>query len=235
MTTALLDLPTAQDDRVREPLQLAERASALTVTRETKVHAEELILALNDAEKAVRKVLDPICESAHATWKKATGQRGELLKPIEEARAHLKAGCSTVQRELEAEAEAEARRRADEQAKQERERLQAEAEAAFDAGDVDEAMDVLEQADDVVALPASVMKTEPPKAAGITYRDNWIPQWVDAQGRPRATPDVRVIPIEYLKVDEVAIGRVVAAMKARTTIAGVKPYNHRQPVGTARR
>jgi hypothetical protein len=69
----------------------------------------------------------------------------------------------------------------------------------------------------------------------LTYRDNWTFGFVDAKGRPVDKPDVRLIPIEYLKVDDAAIRGVVKAMKERTAIPGVRAFNDRQPVGTARR
>lgn len=229
---AVLDLPAdATDPRVSEPIHLAESAAALIVTRDTKPTAEHYLLALADAERQVRAVMDPICDAAFVAHRKATAARGELLKPIEDARKYLRAECGRIQRELEAEAAAEARRKADEAAAAERARLQAEAEALADT-DIEDAMDVLQQADEVVPV---VVPSKPAVAAGLAYRDNWIPQYVDAKGRPIDTPDVRLIPVQYLKVDEVAIRRVVAAMKDRTTIPGVRAVNDRKPVGTGRR
>lgn len=234
--TAVLDVPVDMTDtRVAEPLQLAEQARGLAVTRDNKLDAESMILALNDAEKRVREVLDPICDAANKAHKAATSKRGELLKPIEDARTYLRRECGRVQQQLEAEAAAEARRRAEEDAATERARLQAEAEAIADTGDVEQAMDVLEEADAVIVAPVSTTRVAPPVTSGMTYRDNWLPRWVNAKGQPCDTPDVRLIPVEYLKVDEVAIRRVVGAMKDRTRIAGVQAYNDRKPVGTARR
>ncbi len=234
MTTLTAELPVDQTPHVTEQLELAERARAFVVTRQTKLDAEDLILALNDAEKRVREVLDPICDQAFKAHKTATSKRAELIKPIEDARKYLRIECGRVQRQLEEEAAAEARRKAEELAAADRARLQAEAEALADT-DVEAAMDVLEQADEVVAAPVSTVRVAPAVASGLTYRDNWIPQWVDANGRPRDTPDLSLIPREYLKVDEVAIRKVVSAMKDRTTIRGVRAYNDRKPVGTARR
>lgn len=234
--TAVLDVPVDMTDtRVSEPLQLADQALALTVTRENKLDAEAMLLTLADAEKRVREVLDPIVEAAHKTHKAATTKRGELLKPIEEARTYLRRECGRIQQQLEAEAAAEARRKADEDAAAERARIQAEAEAIADTGDVETAMEVLEEADAVIVAPVSTTRVAPAVTSGLTYRDNWMPRWVNAKGQPCDTPDVRLIPVEYLKVDEVAIRRVVGAMKDRTRIPGVQAYNDRKPVGTARR
>lgn len=235
MTSDVLDLPQTTDPRVREPLELASQAKAITVTRDNKVDAEQTLLLLNDAEKRIRTVLDPIVAAAHETHKTATTKRAELLKPIEDARAHLRRGCAQVQAVLDNEARIEAKRLADAAAETERLRLQAEAERVADTGDVEGAMEVLAEADAVQAAPVSTMKVEPPKAAGITYRDNWKFGFVDAAGRPIDTPDVRLIPTEYLKVDETAIGAVVRGLKDRTKIPGIRVYNDRQPVAGGRR
>lgn len=234
MTSALAELPTTQDPRVREPLQLADQARAIVVTRINKLDAERMILTLNDAEKRVRAVLDPICETAHQAHKTATAKRAELLKPIEDARQHLRRGCSTIQLQLDQEAHAEAQRRADEQAAQERARLQAAAESLADT-DIESAIETLEEAAAVTAVPASTMKVEPPKATGITYRDNWKFGYVNAKGQPIDAPDVALIPKEYLTVNETAVGAVVRGLKERTNIPGIRVYNDRQPVQTGGR
>ena len=234
-TADIIPAETLADPNVREPLELASQAKALTVTRENKVQAERFILDLNAAEKRVRSVLDPICDATHRAWKTATEKRAEVLRPIEDARSQLRRGCSVIQRVLDDEARAESRRRADEAAAAERERLEREAEAIAARGDVETAVEVLDDAKAVQPPPASTLKTEPPKAAGITYRDNWTFTYVDAKGRPTDQPDLSLIPREYLKVDEVAIRKVVTGLKDRTSIPGVRAYNDRQPVGSGGR
>jgi hypothetical protein len=231
---AVLPAEPALDPRIQKPLQLAERAQLFKVTRETKVEAEELILALNDAEKAARAVLDPICEATHVAWKTATTKRAGVLTPIESARTYLRRECGTIQRVLDQEAEAEARRRADVLAAEERARLQAQAEQLADT-DVESAMEILDEAEHVLTVPVSTMKVEPVKAAGLTYRDNWTFSYVDDKGRAIEKPDVRLIPAEYLKVDEVALRRVVGGLKDRTNIPGVRAFNDRLPVGSGGR
>lgn len=231
MSPATAVLPP--EDAVKAPVELAAHASAFVVTRDTKAHAEELLLALNDADKAVHEAYDAICEAAFAAHRKATAKRAEFLKPIEDAKNYLRRECGRVQRELEAEAEADARRQAEAAAQAERARLQAEAESIADT-DVEAAMDVLQQADDVAPLPTSVFHKPVERAAGLTYRDNWIPVWVDRTGRQITQPDPTLVSASYLRVDTVAIAKVVRAMKDRTNIPGVRAVNQRIPVGSGR-
>jgi hypothetical protein len=216
-------------------MQLADQALALTVTRENKVQAEELLVLLNDAEKGVGKVFDPICDDTYRAWKTSTSTRASFLTPIENAKKHLKRGCSDVQRVLDQEAEAEARRASDELAAAERLRIQDEANQLADAGDMDAALEVLDQVETVVAPPLAVTRVEPARAAGITYRDNWTFQYVDAHGRPLEKGDVRLIPIEYHAIDESALRKVASALKDRTNIPGIRVFNDRQPVGVGGR
>jgi hypothetical protein len=232
---AALDLPTQTDPRLKPQIDLAVQAQNFVVTRETKVAAERLILDLNAAERAVRGVLDPIVEAAHRTHKIATSKRAELLQPIENARIYLRRQCADIQRVLDDEARAEARRRSDELARQERERLAREAEQMADAGDVEGAMDVLEQVDQVAPVPASTVQVAVEKAEGITYRDNWTYCFIDAKGRDSETPDLSLIPVDYHVVDTKALGRVVGAMKERANIAGIRAFNDRKPVQTGGR
>lgn len=234
-TTDAIAATTLSDPRVSEPLQLADQARALRVTRDNKVEAEQLVLALNAAERRAREVLDPICDANHRAWKVATEKRAEVLKPIEDARVYLRRECGAIQRVLDDEARAEARRKADEAAAAERKRLQEEAERTADAGHVETALEILDEVAAVQPPPVSTMTVAPEKAVGIAYRDNWKFEYVDAKGRPTQKPDIALIPQQYHVVDAVALGQVVRAMKDRTSIPGIRVFNDRQPVGTAGR
>lgn len=235
MTTAILDLPQTSDPRVRGELQLADQAKAFVVTRANKVDAEQTLLLLNDAEKKIRGVLDPICDAANQAHKAATGKRAELLKPIDEARQHLKRGCAVIQAQLDEEARIEAQRLVEAQAAAERARLEAEADEVLEYGDLDAALAIAEEAAAVEAAPASAMRVAPPTATGITYRDNWKFGYVDAKGKATDKPDLSLIPIEYHAVNDTAIGAVVRGLKDRTNIPGIRVYNDRQPVGVGGR
>jgi hypothetical protein len=59
-------------------------------------------------------------------------------------------------------------------------------------------------------IPKSV-----PKVAGISMRENWKFRIVNE----------KLIPREYLKVDDVKIGAIVRALKGATNIPGIEAYN----------
>lgn len=92
---------TVRNPELQQQIQLADRAKGFIVTYENRIQAEEWILALNEAERRVRDVMDPICDAAHKAHKTATAQRYQWLKPIEEAREHLRRGCAEVRKQLE--------------------------------------------------------------------------------------------------------------------------------------
>ena len=223
-------LALKDDPRFREPLELATAARSLVVTRETKLKAEELLLMLGEAERQVRGVLDPICEAANRAHKTETGQREDLLRPIEEARLHLRRGCAGVQRQLEEEATAEARRKAAELEAEERVRLKAKAETSTDMREVVEAIVQAEK----VSVSPELVKEAPARAEGISYRDNWTFEWVDRGGRSLPHADLTLIPLAYHQVDDKAIRATVKGLKDKTQIPGVRVHNDRQPVQSGR-
>lgn len=218
------------DPRFREPLQLATVARALVVTRETKVKAEQMILLIGEGERQIKAVMDPIRDAANRAHKVATTQTNALLQPLQEAKAYLRRGCADVQKELDEEATIEARRKAAELEELERARLMEKAQTATSPTEVVQAIQEAER----VSIPAEVVREAPAKASGITYRDNWTFEWVDAQGKRIAQPDVALIPMQFHRIDDVLVRAHVKATKERTSIPGVRAFNDRQPVGSGR-
>jgi len=95
------DEMTSRELELRERVQLADRAKALIVTWENRIEAEELILALNEVERLVRTVTDPICDATNKAHKTSTAWRARWLEPILTAREHLRHGCAMVRKQLE--------------------------------------------------------------------------------------------------------------------------------------
>jgi hypothetical protein len=222
-----------QDPRTVQARGLVAQAASIAVTRDTKMSAESMILLLNDAEKAVRAVFDPICEAANAAHKTATTTRANALAPILTQKDRLRRDCGAVQRQLEDEAAAEARRRAAELEAEQKANIERQATELADAGDTEAALDTLKEVESVFVAPKAV-EEKVAQTTGVAYRDNWQVQYVDRAGKPVDSPDLALIPVEYHMVDASAIGKVVKAMKDRTNIPGVRAFNDRQPVGTGR-
>jgi|SRR5215471_4351804 len=74
-----------------------------------------------------------------------------------------------------------------------------------------------ERAEELRAEPAAFNPVVLPKSTpdvGLRYRSDWKYRVTDPQAVPR----------EYLMLDHVAIGKVVRALKDKTNIAGIEPY-----------
>jgi hypothetical protein len=109
----------------------------------------------------------------------------------------------------------EEQRKADEAARKERERIEAQARKAAESGKVEKAAQLELRASTVVA---PLIHREPPKVAGVNYRDAWKFE----------VTDPALVPREYLMVDESKIRKIVQALKGDTTIAGVRVWSEKQ-------
>jgi hypothetical protein len=134
---------------------------------------------------------------------------------------------------LEAQAR-EAERKAREKAAADR----AAAEAAAAAGRAEEAAKLAARADATEAkaadkvealevraasVVAPVVSREPPKVAGVSFREVWKFE----------VTDPTLVPRQYLVVDETKVRKVVQALKADAGIPGVRVWSERQPASSA--
>jgi hypothetical protein len=150
---------------------------------------------------------------AHALWKKLTGQRGEAIRPIEAECTRLTVEMSRWKAEQDRLAREEAARRSREEQELARSVALEEAATLEAQGMPEEAAAVVEQA---IAAPAPVVHIVPaaPKVDGVSHRENWKFEVIDANAIPR----------EYLSIDEKKLGAVVRALKGSTRIAGIRVY-----------
>ncbi len=89
MTTAEIESPT-QEVVEKEASGLVPQAlSVKVVDKETYELADNFRRQIKQARGAWSRIMEPICDSAHKAWKTATGKRGDVDKPMEEAERHL--------------------------------------------------------------------------------------------------------------------------------------------------
>ena len=226
----------------QQSTSLTTDALALVVTDHASYEsAGEFLRAIATYIRRVGDVLDPIVEANHRAHKVAVAQRDALLKPAMGAKRVLgdrMAAWDQTQAEQRRAAEQVAQRErqrleraAYEQAEGEQRRLQAEAEdrrlaeaAAMEArGDgaaavrlLDAPLPVPTVAPAPVFVPAPVPPA-PPKAEGVSYREVYEFEVVDAA----------LVPREYWMIDEKKIGGVVRALRAATHIPGVRAFSRR--------
>jgi hypothetical protein len=176
------------------------------------VSASEQVQALKSVMEQITDLYEPFAAGLFKAHRTVTGLRADNLRAPESEVKRLK-----LEREQFAQEEEHKRREAAQKAQQEAQereqaRLIAEASAAAASGDSGAAEAILNEAVNVQAPPV-VLPSTVPQMAGVSFRSVW--EWV--------LEDRRKLKDEFLKVDEVAIGKMVRSMhEAASTLVGEK-------------
>ena len=240
MTTAVAVSYPAELNSIGQ--SLADQARSLVIRdADSFALAGTVLRGIKEYLARVGEVLDPIVQAAFRAHKEAVTQKKRLEAPALEAEAIVKRSLATYEQE-----QVRLAREAAEAQRRERERLEAEARAAVDAeaarltreaedrrladaisaderGDTALATKLLEAPIPVVATPASVVFVPPapvqapPKADGVSFRDEWDFEITDAA----------LLPREYLVPDEKKIRGVVKSLRDATAIPGVRAFSRR--------
>jgi hypothetical protein len=193
-------------------LALVERSRAVVVIDAPSYAAAGGFLKDIKAYRAqVAEVCEPVVKAAHAAHKAAVAQRERLDGPADEAERIVKATMLAWKRAEDARV-TEARRAAEFEARRKAEdALLAEAAEAEAAGQHAKAEAIVSAP--VVVRPVAV-STDVPKVAGVSVRTTWAYEIVDPT----------LLPREFLKPDEHAIGATVRATRGALAIPGVRTF-----------
>lgn len=216
---------------------LAREAESLVVRdQQTANQATELILVGKEMIKKIKDYFTPLKKAADEAKKKLLdAEKAELQKVepyieklqssltawrLEEERKRREAEEAARRAELERKRlEEELLRKAEEARRLEEEKKRIEGEEAARKAREELERQALEEA---AAKEAQIIPPPPipekPKTDGLTLRENWTFEIVDASQIPR----------EYLVPDLVKIRKVVMALKEKTNIPGVRVFN--QPI-----
>jgi len=175
--------------------------------------------AIGDGLKKIAAFFEPIKAAAYRLHRELCAREAALTAPLlERDRARARAMQAFRTR-----IDQERRQREEELAAEERRRLEAHAAAEAAALERDgahaDAAAVLEEA---ITAPAPVVRAPDPLADVAGYKTRREYRWRYAGDDPAAA--ARVIPREYLSVDEKKIGAFARAMKGTGTIPGVEFY-----------
>lgn len=206
----------------REVREVAEEAQMLATVaaRYSVATAGEYSVAGDELKriKAAQKRLDEVRKSITRPIDAAKRAVLDLFREPEtrlsQAEANMKRAMIAYSDEQDR-IRREEQRKAEDAARKEREKLEAQAAKAAEAGK-DARAEVLEQR--AAAVVAPVIQREALKVTGVSTRETWQFEVVDADAVPR----------EYLAVDTVKIGRVVRALKGDTQIGGVRVWAEKQ-------
>lgn len=193
-------------------LSFPERARQIEITTADQYSAAANFLReIKTCRKRIADVFGPIVRAAHEAHKRAKAAQTEADQPLDQAEGIVKQSMIAYdteqaqiarQRQIEAEAAA---RRAEEQ------RIVEEAAALEQAGEAQAAQELIEAP---VIAPVVMVEKATPAVEGITYREAWQFEVIDANAVPR----------EWLIVDEKKVGAYVRAVKGAANIPGVKAY-----------
>jgi hypothetical protein len=210
--------------------QLAQLPAAIADV-ETYRRAKESLPLLKRAEVRVVDFFRDIKSAASKAHRAICEKENEQLRPIQSARQRVSSLIYGYEQTLERQRREEERRAAED----ERRRIEAQAveEAAVLSGIAPEmAEQILEQA---IAAPAPSITLPSTRVdvAGVSTTANW--QWKFAGCASglawEALPEddrqrvLRVIPREYLRPDDKAIGKVVKALRGGTRIPGIETFD----------
>lgn len=237
-TTPVIEaIPENEDEIFAQALALQERAKGIVInSAEGYSLAEQTALAIARMRDVLEKTMRPKITELYTPYKAALAILNMYDNPLENHQKQLKAGMSAYKRVEDAKAQAEAnriraerQREADEEARKKSEELKlADAIEAEQRGEVELAQSIIE-APALPIRPAFVapvhVASSVAKSDDSNHVEKWVHLFVDENGEVVDEPRFDLIPREYLKVDEVAIGKVVRALKGRTNIAGICAYN----------
>lgn len=209
----MITIPEREIERVRAELRpVLEAAAAMVVKDEpTYLSAVELGRECSRRAKLVEETWKEPREKAHGAWKSITEKIASFVNPLKEA-AKIVDGKAYQWKRIEderARVEAEKLRQAERKRIEDERLRQAEELAKAGAKDV---------ADAIMAAPIEVPFIEAQtvaKVEGVSYRENWQFEIVDAAAIPR----------DYLCPDLSKIGKVVKALKGTAAIPGVRVFD----------
>jgi len=209
---ALPKLPAIPDTNefTSDGARLLKQSQELEVT--TREQADEAGRTLKYAKEriaAIETAFEPLCEATNRAHKMATGMRGTLVKPFEQARQYINAAIAAFDRK-------EQKRLRDEQAAREAAARKEAEEAQLARAMQLEKAGKKEQAAAVIEAPTQFIAPakEEYKPATVNKRVTW--------GDYEVT-DPAAIPREYLMPDDKAIRKVIQGLKENTNIPGIRP------------
>ena len=226
------DVPEPERQALASDIQ-AQLGSLPTVIGDDETYrkAKESLPLLKRAEDRVVGFFRDIKDAANKAHKAITTKEAEQLKPIKDARQRISSliyGYEQEQTRVRRAAELEA-------ARIEQERQQAAAlEEAAAISDLSPEMaeQIVEQA---IAAPAPVivLPSQAVDVAGVSITANWQFKYEGCAAGVEfdKLPDedrqrvMRLLPREYLRPDEKALGKVVKALKGGTRIPGIQAYD----------
>lgn len=198
-------------------LAAIEAAKGIMISnRPTYEHAGSFLVGLKAIEKEINDTFDPVIKSAYEAHKAAIAARDKHRSPIIEAEKIVKLKMGEFQKVEEKrlrEEEERLREMARQEEEAERNRM---ADRLIEEGRPEEALALLGQ--QVETPPIIMPEMTAPKIKGVMTRTVW----------KFRIKDEKLIPRDYLVVDEVKIGKMIRATEGKIEIPGIEVYQEKE-------
>lgn len=205
------------DDYNKRGAQIVKQAEAMMIVNDAAFQdGGTMLTSIKTISKNLEtEFADPV-DKAHKAHKSMVALRDKALLPFRQAEQIIKQKLGSYQMEIERKRQAEAEMlRKEAEAKAEADRI-AKAQEQMDKGDLAGCEKTL-AAPAAFVPPPRVTTPEPPKVAGVSFKDVWKFEIVD----------VSKLPPEYLMPDEPAIRKTVSGLMGKTNIPGVRVWSEK--------
>lgn len=193
-------------------IETLEAAKKLKVANTLQyAQAADFAKNIKETEDTIHELFDEHVADAHQLHKNLTTKRGTLLKPLEEARKTIQGTMSSYDLEQRRLAE----QKAQEDAEIERKKLIAQAQRRGDKAEVKE-LKSLPVVPDEIDIPT-------PKVQGVVTRETIQWRYV-----VNDVETLKIIPREYLMIDESKIRAAVKLHGLDLKLAGIEVYKNVQ-------
>ena len=205
-----------------EALTLPEKAKQIQIIDDETLHkANEFIHTCRQMEKKIDETMDPIIKKAHDLHYESLDQKKKLKSPLVQAREMVSPQIVSYKRKIEEEIRAreeEKARKIEEERKKKEEAFE-KAAAAEKAGDEEKAAEELEKAEkseeeETMLSLEPKFKAKAPDTKGTSIKKIW----------KYRVKNLKLVPREYLKLDEAKIGMAVRSSKGTIEIPGIEVY-----------
>lgn len=197
-------LTLAQDYKIVSAEELLSAGEDLRVVKAT-------IKGVDSKRVAITGPLNKALKEANALFRPALDWLAAAEKLLKRKMADYTIEQERIARETMARLEAEARA--------ERERLEAEALAAIDAGEIDQAEELLVEAE---SQAAPEVKPATPKVEGVAMRPTWKAELVDKAAFIRHVVDHRPDLLTLVEIRQSGLNDLARAQKEALDLPGVK-------------
>ena len=200
------------DELKSELAPVVQRAGSIVVrSPEQYTGASDFLKAVKAAQKKVAEFFAPLKTKAHEAHKAITTSESTTLKPLIDAERTIKdkmIAYDTEQEQIRQEAQRKLQAEADAKARKEREALEKKAASMKTPEKQQEYM----EAAAAVAAPVVVVASTTPVIAGQSIKKVW----------KAFVKDVKVVPREFMVVNESALQAFARATKGAVQVEGVE-------------